>query len=299
MKNSVIKKVLTWFTIVEILVWVTLLAILWAWAYSVVSNSKEKTNAVAMKDSLWEIFKAVDNFKRDTGAYPAVTDENGNAIAANTDPLMADQFWFLSTKWSFSTYLVKQKTDANWMFIVWADNSKVLYGTAWNYFAIAMQIPNSEWQNVWRVETNAPVSRKNVSLVAVKDWELVTDAIARWIDPEDGNPMTENLIPIFVMESQEVDTKTAKVTLSNIVSDASWTQSYFWNAAFTFASSTWTAWTKAWTFVTNWDWSALTDYQTTVRFNFTNDVVWIDSVITDSISGWTKQTFVAAKSATW
>lgn len=289
MKNQILKKALAWFTIVEILVWVTLLAILWAWAYSVVSNSKEKTQTVASRDNLTEVFKAVEYFKRDSWAFPKPVWIDW------VTPSWDSEVWYLSVKWAFNTYLAKQKTDANWIFAVWSDWNKIRFAIAWQYFAVWTKVKNSDWNDVWAIQSNLPWDNKVATLIWPWDWMLDSDAIAKWYTLDDN--MADS-IPLMIVWVKQINSKVAEVTFSQSIWTAVWAETEM-NANFTWESSTWTAWTKASPFLTNADWSALTDNQQTVRVNFTNDIIWLDAKL--QYANWTfaRTFYVPAVESAW
>ena len=159
------------FTLVEILIGIAIIAILGASTYFALNGTTDKAKVTTARDSLVEVYKALDNYNRDSSTLPVPADIAG---ASTTQGKVG----YLSTNGSVANYLARQKVDTNHLVMV--NDTQLVYATdaAASHFAVWVPVINSAGLTVMAVETNYPVAKDVDTLLGVANGAATTNLIA-------------------------------------------------------------------------------------------------------------------------
>ena len=166
-----------WFTLVELIVVITILVILWSIAFISMQRSWDKAEAAVQKNSMLSIVKSLTLYSQEVNKFPEATDSDWTRLESWIK-------WYLNSNSSFWKFFWNFDKDHNWLVIIWW--KKVFYAldASWKYYAIWIELTwmsetiafidsaHADWAWKALIMTNYPVSADKFTLLWTLDWEL-------------------------------------------------------------------------------------------------------------------------------
>jgi len=174
-----------WFTLVELIVVITILAVLGTIAFVSFQKGWEKAEKVATKTALQSYASALNFYKQEAGFLPKITKSNWE------DDLPNWKIGYLTSKSSLAAKLEWAKTDTAWKYVINGDPVYYAVDASWQYYALWAKYKENGSDKVM-IETNYPIDSRKATLFWKYDWTNWTTFID-WSDwPNSSSTAIQN-----------------------------------------------------------------------------------------------------------
>jgi len=298
-----------WFSLVEILIWITIMWIMWSVVFPIVSQYQDKAELAAKATIIKTISDSLSKSIEEGWAIP-------QPVWADWKNIDYWTIWYLPWRWVVSQLVRDLKLNDEWIVITnWSLfnwDTKVYYATdAWQkFFAVGLSYKDPDTKETrFLVNTNFPTAKTDATLFWIKNKQVAI-------------PQIWKAVSNLWFASANTFTKTFSLYLSRMKPD--WTMNWvsytevlnslnviwpnnetvtftWWVVFWSWVIAIWFTWdVVSWTRVQNKDWQILLDYpitiwSTTEWWTLVASIGWslLPTCSQSSVTNWTVSSYPA------